>query len=89
VSYYATTAMASNTALRNRIVSAVAMEGEPDPFAWMTSNIFTIASHSDWVEKWDYAEDTKTVNVNPDTGQRDDVIDDAMILTAVQAIRGT
>lgn len=87
MSFYAASVMATNNALRDRIASCVAGEGEADPFGWLGRNIYRIVSDSDWVTKWDYAEDTKTHNVNPDTGARDDVISDAMILSRVQAIR--
>jgi hypothetical protein len=89
MTYYAVTAMASNIALRDRIASAAATEGEADPFGWLNRNIYTVVARADWVSAWDYAEENKTVNVNPDTGARDDVINDGMILAAVQAIQAT
>jgi hypothetical protein len=89
MSYSAPTAMASNNALRDRIASAAALEGEADPFGWLNRNLYLVVARTDWVDKWDYAEDTKNINVNPDTGARTDVIDDGMILAAVQAVQAT
>jgi hypothetical protein len=87
MSYYAVSAMSTNSALRDRIISAAAQEGEQDPLTWAATHVYEVVSRTDWVEKWDYAEDTKTRNVNPNTGERDDVINDSMILAAVQDVR--
>jgi len=72
-----------------RVTACVAQEGEAQPENWVVSNLWKVTARSDWIQAWAYAEEVKTVNVNPDTGQRDDVITDAMILAAVQAVRGT
>lgn len=79
--------MATNATLRTRVAAAAAAEGEGDPTQWAADNMWRIAAAPGWSDAWDYAEDTKTDNVNPDTGARDDVISDSMILAAVQARR--
>lgn len=89
MSYYAVSQMVASQSLRDRITSAVAQEGEPNPFTWVVEHVYQVVSHADWIEKWDYAQDTYNINMNPDTGARDDVISDEMILASVQAVRGT
>lgn len=79
--------MATNPTLRTRVAAAAAAEGEPDPLGWAEANMWAIAAAPGWADAWDYAEDTRTDNVNPDTGARDDVISDVMILSAVQERR--
>lgn len=78
--------MATNASLRERVAAAAAGEGITDPLQWAADHMWAVASSPGWAAAWDYAEDTKTENVNPDTGARLDVIDDSMILSAVQAL---
>ena len=78
--------MSKSTGLKNRLTGAAAQEGRADAQIWVDQNIWSLINSSEWVSAWEYAEDTKTVNVNPDTGARDDVINDAMILSAVQTV---
>lgn len=78
--------MSKSTGLKNRLTGAAALEGRADAPMWVEQNIWRLINDSSWVSAWEYAEDTKTVNVNQDTGARDDVINDAMILSRVQAI---
>ena len=72
----------------NRIAACAAMEGIPQPTQWAGDNLWRIIARTEWVNAWGFAEDNKTVNDNPDSGARDDVINDGMILSAVQAVRG-
>jgi len=65
------------------------MEGEAQPSAWTAQHIWEVVSRSEWADAWDYATDQYNVNQNPDTGKRTDVINDGMILAAVQDVRGT
>lgn len=86
--YHIVNEIVSNNAFRNRLVGCVACEPgiEEDPRSWVDRRMLRIATRSDVMEAWSYAEDNKTVNVNPDTGARTDVINDQMILSIVQAI---
>jgi hypothetical protein len=81
--------MGQSQGLLRRIAGAAAEQGAENPFMWANNYIWKLASHSDWVSAWDYAEASKTVNQNPDTGARDDVITDGMLLSAVQALVAT
>ena len=54
--------------------------------AWVLNNMLTLAASSGWADKWAYAKGAETVNVNPDTGARNDVITDEDILAAVQPL---
>lgn len=84
--YSAIVDMANSASLRSRVAAAAAAEGASDPEQWARANIWRIAASPDWATDWAYAVDTATVNVNPDTGARIDVISDADILAAVQAV---
>lgn len=86
MSYTSIVAMANSNSLRERIVAAAADEGlDQDPVQWVHANIWKIVSAgSDWQTNWDYAAAQANVNANPDTGARNDVITDAMILAVVQ-----
>lgn len=87
MSYQAVVEMAGSNSLLNRIAACAASEGQTEPTSWAQANIWTICSAPDWDDAWAYAKDTETVNMNPDTGARNDVINDGMILSAVQALR--
>lgn len=78
--------IAGSTSLQTRIAGAAAQEGVDLPVGWAATHAWEIAASPEWADNWAYAVDTATVNVNPDTGARNDVISDAMILAAVQAL---
>lgn len=78
--------MASSQSLLARITAAAAGEGRTDPLAWAQANIWALASSPDWDEAWAYANATRTDDNNPDTGARPGVINDTMILAAVQGL---
>lgn len=78
--------MAGSQSLTSRIVAAAAQESVDEPLAWVQSRIWKFAASPGWADAWAYANGTATVNNNPDTGVRDDVISDAMILSAVQSV---
>lgn len=84
--YHAPVEMSKSISLKNRLTGAAAMEGRADAAMWVEQNIWRIVAAADWVEAWEYAEDTKTINHNPETGARTDVISDGMILARIQAI---
>lgn len=79
--------IASNNSIIYRVAAQAALEGEQQPVAWATTNIWKVASQPGWADDWQYAVDNANPNVNPDTGARDDVISDGKILAAVQAVR--
>lgn len=81
--------IAQNNSIIYRVAAQAALEGEEQPVAWATTNIWKIAAQPGWAEDWQYARDQETPNVNPDTGARSDVISDAKILAAVQAVRSS
>ena len=86
MSYRSLAEMKLSATLLQRIAACAALEGVDQPENWVAVYQWKIISRSDWVDAWSYARDNGTANVNPDTGARDDVINDAMILAAVQAV---
>lgn len=86
MSYSSIVEMANSASLIGRITAAVAGESIENPEAWTRTNIWKIAAQPGWADDWAYADDTATVNVNPDLGIRTDVISDVKILAAVQAV---
>ena len=87
MSYQAIVEMASSQSLQARISACAAGEGQDDALQWTQQNILKLCNTPDWDDAWSYAKDTSNINQNPDTGARDDVINDNMILGAVQALR--
>lgn len=87
MSYQSVVEMAGSQSLLQRIVAAAAGEGQAEPLAWAQANIWQLVSSPDWDDAWDYAKATYTPDNNPDTGARPGVINDNMILSAVQALR--
>lgn len=86
MTYQSVVEMAGSDSLISRVAAAAADEGFPDdPLSFARLNIWKIvAAGSDWAAAWDSARASGSDNVNPDTGARDDVITDAMILATVQ-----
>ena len=87
MSYQSVVEMASSQTLLSRIVAAAAGEGQTEPLQWAQANVWALVSSPGWADAWAYAQETATDDVNPDTGIRPGVINDAMILSAVQALR--
>lgn len=85
MSYSSSADMARSQGLVARVTAAAGEQGAQYPQQWAMEHIWTITTHSDWVSAWEYAKATETINQNPDTGARNDVITDGMILAAVQA----
>lgn len=83
MSYSTIVSMASDQALLDRCVAAAAQEGERDPRIWAQDNIWHLAASQEWVDAWAYA--VNTGNTTP--GGHSGVINDNMILAAVQARR--
>lgn len=79
--------MARSDSLRARCAACAAQEGEADPNTWAQTYAWQLATQPGWADKWDSAKAGMTPQFNPDTGARPDVITDADILAAVQALR--
>lgn len=86
MSYTGISQMVQSNSLRERIVACVASEGITNPENWATSNIWQICAAITDTD-WSYAVENYTINQNPDTGVRTDVVSDQAILSAVQAVQ--
>jgi hypothetical protein len=86
MSYNSIVEIAQSESLRGRITAAAAAEGIDYPEQWASTAMWKLAASPGWADKWDSANDSYTVNANPDTGARTDVISDGDILSAVQAL---
>lgn len=89
MSYTSVVEMANSSSLIGRLTAAAAGETITSPEQWTRTNLWTLVSSPGWADKWQYADDNATVNTNPDLGIRNDVISDADILSAVQAVHAT
>lgn len=87
MTYNSINAMASSQSLIARVAAAAAAEGYTgNTVQWAQANIWQIVALPGWADAWDYALGNRNINFNPDTGIRDDVINDSMILAAVQPL---
>lgn len=87
MTYVSIVEMVASQALQARVAACAAEEGYiGDPAEWARQNIWTVVAAADWVAAWDSARATSSDNYNPNTGARDDVITDAMILGVVQPL---
>lgn len=86
MSYTSVVEMANSSSLIGRLTAAAAGEGIAQPDVWTRTNLWKLVSSPGWSDKWQFADDNSTVNVNPDSGIRNDVIGDNDILSAVQAV---
>ena len=84
MAYSSIVEMANDNDLRQRCIAAVAEQGVDQPDGWVANNMWHLAATTGWAADWEYAKDTYTINLNPNLGQRGDVIDDAQIEAAVQ-----
>lgn len=77
--------MARNGDLRERIAACAAKEGvhDPHPTAWADAHQWRLAASPGWEEAWAYARGTGVENI----GRNEGVINDQMILAAVQGLR--
>jgi hypothetical protein len=84
------TALANDGDIQERVAACAANKGERDPLGFATQYRWKIAAHGAGAEAlaavYEYAERTKTINVNQRTGQRTDSITDAMLEAAVDAV---
>ena len=89
MTYSTVVLMQKSESLRKRIIAAVAVENfTPSPEQWTNDQLWFLVSSTEWQTAWTNAQKQADNNkINPDTGARDDVITDTMILGAVQARR--
>lgn len=81
---HAVARMSTSNSLLDRIAAAIAQSTTaPNPRAVAVDNAWRICGYEGWADAWSEAESTQTVNDNPDTGARTNVITDEMIETAV------
>ena len=87
MSYNTIVAMANSQSLIARVAACAAEEGNSQARAWAGNNILALVATAGpgLQTAWDGA--ASDPNANPDTGKRDDVITDAMILSAVQGLK--
>lgn len=85
MSYNDIAEMARNGDLRERIAACAAVEGVrvPHPRDWADQNQWAIVAKTDWEAAWEYA---RNVGAIERLGYADDVINDGMILSAVQGL---
>lgn len=89
MTYQASVDMGNSQSLLARVAACAAEQGNSDGRTWAANNLLKIATDpaQGWPAAWDYAKGNMNVNKNPDIGMHDDVITDAMILSAVQAYK--
>lgn len=82
------TAVANDGYLQARVAACAATRNIADPVDWAVAHRWDIATYDNnaIADSYQYAEDTKTINVNQATGQRTDTILDTVIEAAVDAI---
>jgi hypothetical protein len=85
MAYYDVAQMASSGSLGGRITACVAIEGESNPNAWATQNIWLIVSAPGWGDAWAYA--INSGKTPDEAGADPGVITDGQILGQVQAVR--
>lgn len=85
MSYKTQAKLAEDTELSPRITAAVALEGEREPVQWVYANRWQLSAQPGWDAAYAYA--IAAGNTHP--GDDEGVITDGMILSAVQALRGT
>ena len=85
MSYRTQAVLADDPQLAIRITACAAREGEQEPYRFAIENKWKLSAQPGWDEAYSYALDTGVTDV----GNNEGVINDAMILSAVQAIRGT
>jgi len=87
MSYLSIVEMVGSQSLQSRVTAAVAKEKyKGDALEFTRTYIWQIVADGNWDAAWDSAVAGTTVNVNPDTGMRNDVITDGMILAVVQPL---
>jgi hypothetical protein len=89
MTFAAIAAMSASQSLQARIAACASTLTIPQGFpaaAWVKGNMLAICAQPGWADKWDQAPLYNPDGTKTDTGARDDVITDAMILEAVTAV---
>jgi hypothetical protein len=81
VAYQTVVSMAGDQDLLYRVAACAAEQGANNPLAWAQNHMWHVVKGQDWQNAWQYALDTNVENPGANAG----VINDAMILSAVQA----
>jgi hypothetical protein len=85
MTYQSVVEMSKSESLIARVAACAAEEGfQDDPMSFARNNIWQIIAAGNWDTQWDSAQASGSVNDNPDTGARNDVVTDGMILSVVQ-----
>ena len=77
--------MRYDESLKRRIVACAALKNQFQPESWWESRGWEVVARSDWAEAYTYALATGVKDPGGDSA----VINDGMILAAVQAVRGS
>lgn len=85
MSYNDIAEMARNGDLRERIAACAAREGitNPHPTRWADDHQWAVVAKADWEAAWEYA---RNVGAIERLGHNEGVINDGMILSAVQGL---
>ncbi len=83
MSYNTIATMAHDGDLQQRFIACAAQEGEADPVSWVLGSIWTLVSDQAAIDSYQYAADQGLAA----PGRRSDVVNDAKILSIVQARR--
>jgi hypothetical protein len=86
-SYLTIARISMDTMMRWRVAACAAQQGEPQPDLWASTFSYAWASQPGWAAAWDSALAGGRPNDEPSPGADPAVITDAMILSAVQALR--
>lgn len=84
MSYLSQAALVDDVPLRRRIVACASISGVDDADSWTHQNRWRFATQ----HGWESAYETALRDNKPKPGEDQTVISDAMILSAVQALRG-
>jgi len=88
--YNSVAAIQKSQSLRERLTACAAIEkyGDNNPWGWVDLRMWRFAAMPEWGDQWTYAVDRHKDDTDPyDPGRQEDVITDAQILSAVQAVR--
>lgn len=89
MTYNTVNEMAQSQSLIARVAACAAALGNIAPRNWAASNILTMVATADASLQTTWVAAQGNPNANPDTGFRTDVVTDAMILTAVTALKNS
>lgn len=84
MSYLSQAALVDDVPLRRRMVACASISGVDDADSWAHQTRWRFATQHGWESAYETALD----NGKPKPGEDQTVISDAMILSAVQALRG-